>query len=451
MAKIKALEFGKYVEDCRSSLINILNTKNIPVSKKDNLNQLTSKVSLLKNFETSTEEFNLYKNPLWPNYEKILDEDTITEIDGQTIVSKMLLLYPDYVDTSFTVPSMGYAAKFSDSLDDILKLNYTQKTHTWDTTKDIYIEGLNYGLRYIILYITNTKNIEGYKHPNITPHQYRSPLAIWMNNVKGDITLTTANDYNNIRILYCKLKNCKIDTIFLKYTEIYYIDLEESNMPEQRYEGTTSPLINNNYLLRRITITSTSIPVYTFSQYVSPSVDPGLFNIIPTKAVAGTQSTNCFYNEVYYNTYGYTYPPHINAMIIHSLDNTTNYCEYIQEIIKTSSTGPLLEIYYNKTNIDYTPQPKIYIASSSSSNLSKGSFRLLCFNTLSEFNINIRLCTSYYKTGSMSLKSLRQFFYNLKDLTGEESKTVYLSPDSSTMISEEDKAIATNKNWILAF
>ena len=61
-----------------------------------------------------------------------------------------------------------------------------------------------------------------------------------------------------------------------------------------------------------------------------------------------------------------------------------------------------------------------------------------------EFNSSL-----YISAGSYTPEVMINIFNNLKDLTGETSKTISLGIDNLAKLTEEQKAIATNKNWKL--
>ncbi len=62
------------------------------------------------------------------------------------------------------------------------------------------------------------------------------------------------------------------------------------------------------------------------------------------------------------------------------------------------------------------------------------------------WNMSLRLSVS----SKLTTNSMIAMFNNLKDLTGETAKTLTLGSTNLAKLTDEQKAIATNKNWILA-
>ena len=53
-------------------------------------------------------------------------------------------------------------------------------------------------------------------------------------------------------------------------------------------------------------------------------------------------------------------------------------------------------------------------------------------------------------TTKLTVDSMVGIFNNLKDLTGETAKTLTLGSTNLAKLTDEQKAIAINKNWTLA-
>ena len=62
------------------------------------------------------------------------------------------------------------------------------------------------------------------------------------------------------------------------------------------------------------------------------------------------------------------------------------------------------------------------------------------------WNMSMRLDV----TANLTVDSMVGIFNNLKDLTGETAKTLTLGSTNLAKLTDEQKAIATNKNWTLA-
>ena len=63
-----------------------------------------------------------------------------------------------------------------------------------------------------------------------------------------------------------------------------------------------------------------------------------------------------------------------------------------------------------------------------------------------DWNFSVSLSSSSYLTHDSIIGLLN----NLKDLTGDTAKTITLGSTNLAKLTDEEKAIATNKNWTLA-
>lgn len=62
----------------------------------------------------------------------------------------------------------------------------------------------------------------------------------------------------------------------------------------------------------------------------------------------------------------------------------------------------------------------------------------------------IQYSIKFNSTKVLTKESLLNILNHLADLTGKTSQTLTLSTESKNLLSEEEKAIATNKNWVIA-
>ena len=158
----KLFETFLKIESGRKKCINSLNAMNVPTSEDANFDTIAEKI------KARTGEINIEKEQyMWERPSEWIDTDALLynapELDGYTPYG-VYLLHNNRPTISIILTSLASNNAVMDDayyLSDGTFLTHdatTQTTveHTWDTTKDIEI-GLNYKLRYAIVYGKNSK------------------------------------------------------------------------------------------------------------------------------------------------------------------------------------------------------------------------------------------------------------------------------------------------------
>lgn len=152
----------------------------------------------------------------------------------------------------------------------------------------------------------------------------------------------------------------------------------------------------------------------------------------------------------------------LNRVIIQSTGSTYNtgdsvftHCTSLQEVQLAPITKKIgQQIFYNCTALKTVYLPSTItedtnscLTSTSSSNYAfYGCTALEDIQLGQDWNMSLRLNVS----NNLTVDSMVAMFNSLKDLTGETAKTLTLGSTNLAKLTDEQKAIATNKNWTLA-
>ena len=136
-------------------------------------------------------------------------------------------------------------------------------------------------------------------------------------------------------------------------------------------------------------------------------------------------------------------------------DEVFKGCTKLQEVYLAPNTKKISEqIFYNCTALKTVSLPSTItedtnscLTSTSSSNYAFYSCTALEDVQLGQdWNMSLRLNVS----NNLTVDSMVAMFSSLKDLTGDTAKTLTLGSTNLAKLTDEQKAIATNKNWTLA-
>ena len=112
--------------------------------------------------------------------------------------------------------------------------------------------------------------------------------------------------------------------------------------------------------------------------------------------------------------------------------------------LDTSKVTDMSATFNNCTSLTTIPQ----LDTSKVTDMSDMFYNCISLTKISMLNINARLDIS--DCTKMTREAIVEVLNNLKDLTGLISKTLTLGSTLLGKLTDEDKAIATNKNWTLA-
>lgn len=157
MSKINALEFGKYVENCKDTLQDIVNNKtNIKVSNKDSLSKIVLNVQNIQKDDTL-----VYDYVAEPYFQQLIDayktDPELIENGGQYEYCSYSVILDKYDTTAISLTSMADTKiVFSDGT--IYENTENREfIHTWTSeATDTLSDGRK--VRFVKIYTSNTQN-----------------------------------------------------------------------------------------------------------------------------------------------------------------------------------------------------------------------------------------------------------------------------------------------------
>ena len=158
------------------------------------------------------------------------------------------------------------------------------------------------------------------------------------------------------------------------------------------------------------------------------------------------QTNSCAYLFYYYEGDNVDFIAGLDTSNVTSMSNMFYSCPNLTTIpqLDTSNVTSMESMFYFCTNLTTVPQ----LDTSNVTNMN--SMFTYCPNLtkISMLNIGANLSISFCT--KMEREALLEVLGNLKDLTGQASKRLTLGSTLLNKLTDEDKAIATNKNWTLA-
>jgi hypothetical protein len=323
-------------------------------------------------------------------------------------------------------------------------------SHSWDTSKDI-IDSKNRAIRYIRWY-SNTPN-------NYLPGFYKTLL--WaVSNHKSTAINDSASNFTSPNYA-TSITESPVQCIEFgdKFTSFGTSGF--SSLPELQKITSDNPIIFNNFSNNSCSI-FTSCPKLRSLDLKIQSLDMS----------SGWSYPNAFGNiesitidpEIFTGNL-LRFPKYFNIKRIYGLEKTSITTVYIQGtgLYDLPLPSTVSSIQLNLGHIEDFTIPE----SVTSCTLSGGTYlRSLRIQSedLASFSIETNLAAltflsvpsnwkySLTLTNSVLLQkeAILGILYNLKDLTSSSAKTLTLGATNLAKLTDEEKAIATNKNWTLA-
>lgn len=410
MARIKYLDFAKSVDDCKNLLKSKHEEHNIYPS--DDIS-LEGSINLLDN----------YPQPEFSNYTPQMDIPELPDLfalaDAEPLIQEntqaTIIVRLDYDLTSTFSIGPGEIIKTSDGAiytnETLDSKNYT---HTWDLSKDIPVKNHFFKLRWIMG--INTSSFKG-----IT--SYATCLAAYQKNVVITNLISTYP-----YIIYRYFDTCTFNVTASPYSSRILLRaiMTRNCQKQETYDNGPLPLcINSEQFTKswkygRIGNIKTS---YIFNGQNSSNV------------LISTGIINCL--NLYHEQEEPIRDVYLNAVFSHTNLISDSRISINVGNTATSSTQvlPCIELTFdnNFTSV-------------------KGAFqsinRISVFNFTHEVNFNLTL--PGYSDTIFSRTGLINLFNHLKDLTGESAKTLRIGSSALNALTDEEKAIAINKNWTLS-
>ena len=488
----KLLKVFNNIEGHRKKLINILRKNNIPADDNMSLNDIDYSLGIGKLDFTNPDDVPWERPAEWLNSKEILD-NAPEVLDGTYNLNPIgVLLYKavdPYIDLTFNPNYLISTIITSDGAQ--YKATSSSATtiirHTWDTSKDIDTTS-NYKLRYLIIYapyslygmsgiFPNYASVKSLYTSDSIP-MGKNLIDIYLSNltslyIAGGCYLYVPAD--NIYFDVNKsLLNIDIDTTLstnttssLDFTSIVP-NLKRLYSKKDIYASRIKPL---NLSLDMLDISRTKFTIgslyntkHVFFKtvenisYSSSNSYEGLYfnasNVHLPKCVSISSVFRCrtmdaplletFSNTITVFDQRVLNLPSLRTMGTLALYNTYElYVPSLMEITGTLSFPTNKDYYQNGSGkLEIIDAPNlISISNASTFNFSS----LIELHIGNGFKSNLSLSVTY-----LSKENYLEIMNCLADVTGETTTyTLTLGTDRLAMFTDEEKAIATNKGWVL--
>lgn len=499
------------VEEGRQNCIKNAKLANLPATDNMTVYQLGN-LFLDQNNTSYVDEDLLWQRPTdWWDSETIIKNTENKVVDGVTYYPCYILLLKDW-DTSTSVEkntnkgykTQGDAFIFSDEPDTLYVGN---QTHTWDVSKDKPCS-LGYKTRYIIVF-TNTEKLTAapdlyyFKCIEFFADAINRSFYSWSqffgsaHSQSSDTTQVISNSSSYGFDGNPYIENVQINKFTGNYTYPtfenslqYCINLRRVSFPSiTRIDGSNT--LTNNPVLVEIDLDNT-----TYAERGILSSCPKL-NRIKLSKLQTIYCTDFLRNIQALKTIALPYVTMINSRsggsshVFGNCENLTSFTldnledieinsvfedvrnvKYISlpklKTIRTDYGKGLFNRNYSLEKIDLPQIPRItqrmfadccrlkeFEIPYTCTSIDKASGRssafagcysltnLILFENFSLDNLNCVDCP-------LSHECIIDMFNKLKDLTGADSLTLTIGANNLAKVTDEEKLIATNKNWILA-
>ena len=403
MAKIDSLDFAEYVKDNKNALKNNLRAYNVDVDDSMSLANLVDAVNVIPSVPQE-----LYKIqddiPEMPDLFKLADNDP--DIGNKPTV---IVVVPDYLLKQTITVTPSSIVKTSDGK---IYTNDTSSqkayTHIWDLSKDIDTS-FNFKLRWI-----ETIDTTGYATSRIQ-------------------TIHTGFDYGICIASYIKNMTIEINPYALGYPDkaYLYFDNCKVTMKEFTSQGLTT---YRAIFTRNCEITKTKqLPFpffYNYKFYDSYFGNPIIDTLYIPNAYMQSYNVNNYIIKTIIDDYGNW--QYASALFFKTANTTT------QLRLNTSSSSL---IYLICISITFLNMP-LY-----KSNL---LYDYLPIEVTFDEEITDNILLTNSNTYLLSRKSMLHIIDKLADMTGSTTKTFKINSKALENLTEEEIAVATNKNWTLS-
>ena len=345
----------------------------------------------------------------WWDTETILKNAQDIEQDGVTYHPTYIMLLPN-TDVSTTMSkavsgnaSRGDAFIFSDEPD---TLYVGDQTHTWNVSKDKPCS-LGYKTRYVIVYMINAE-----LNANI---DFKSNVKV-MEMIVDKLTVPTSSNkqiiiQSNKYILNFKCtENTNITEISGRYAFYSCSSLTSINLPA------LTTISGYNAFYGCSSLTSINLPALT-----KISGGSAFYGCYPLTSINLPALTTISSNGVFSSCSSLT---SINLPALTTISDSSTFA---------SCSSLISFLFYNTF-----------------STLTKSQQFTECINLK-----DLQLVTNWrwslnVKDTDLTHECIIDMFNKLKDLTGADSLTLTIGANNLAKVTDEEKLIATNKNWILA-
>lgn len=394
-----------YLEETKAQIKNAIMQKGIQIADTDTFRSYANKISQIKESGNISSDDDWQPELDWRNIEDILDNDT------EEYEQKMILLLTDELDDSVKCEIKGFQ-KYKLSDGQTIEANTSTLTELeFNTSKDKECSK-GYNTRYVICYSNSANALNVSLPENI--------IYIILKKIKASVSFLN-NKYflEGVRINELNMANTSFSSFF------------KDNVNLKKIEGFPE---NTNFMSSNKSIMN------IFNGCIS------LKENIVKDFTGKTELNNLFYQCEKINNLDKTIFDENTTNLSSAFMGMTN----IKELLFDFSTGTLHTIsqaFNGCKKLKKIGKLNLLnaITQSSNNNVFTGCVSLIDIEEITNISISLNFSTCTL----LSHLTLLRILNGLVDLTGQDNKTLTLGIVNLNKLTDEEKSIATNKNWIL--
>lgn len=405
----------------------------------------------------------------WWDTKSILENAQNIEQDGVIYHPAYIMLIYNYDSTTTlekntsNMKTQGDAYIFSDEPDTLCVGG--DQTHTWDVSKDKPCS-LGYKTRYIIVYMIETTNVQSVSLPSFKVVElifgnmkFNAQFSIgiylrankYIQNIEGLDNFQYYYYYNYSMDSLINLKHFKMNVTFIEQTPGFLenattlIEVQLPALTENKYSIDFKSIAMKKIVIPNLIKTggipfgntymvSASLPNLETSTGTICESCKSLINIyIPKLRTTSGLCNGCYSIKT------------LSAPMLETVTNSICTNCYNLETISLPALkelqGNVCQYCYSLTEFTF---PNTFV-SLGKANQFQGCINLNTINLITNWrwSLNVKDCP-------LTHECIIDMFNKLKDLTGADSLTLTIGANNLAKVTDEEKLIATNKNWILA-
>ena len=426
MAESYVTKFTKYVKDCNDNLYNILKNKKVQVVPNDTLSVLVNKVN---NIDTVYPTYPQYyeRDPGLPNIDELFDNDPLRKVNGgeyQGCAYFICLLDKNNKVGIYNMYSSG-AMVGADKIVISDGKTYENMTSTIQQAYEVQSNGIytdSEGLKYCLV---KMYRLVASASDSIT--KYGKPTNI------------TEFIEDRITSVYSMSSETGMSGVIDRYPEIKYARYEMSNVTDTTHTSTgSSASLSGKTIVINGKCNNTSFHM--------GRAEKVLFNGVITYSGATSLTI-----EITSNNYTPTYIqlPYGNTATF-KIELTGNF-----DVVKTNNTIKDLNFVNEKSGsydsfYTYQAVKSIYFGKNIQS-ITNSPRYIEDIDLMDDaFGVNTSAITLDFSYAYLNKENVLKLFNKLADRTGKTANILKLSTYSKSLVTDEEKAILTNKNWTIS-
>lgn len=388
----------EYLQETKNQIKNAITEKGVTISDTDTFRSYADKIASIST-GTGTSSDDWQPEPDWWDIEKIIEEDT------EDYSQKIICLLTDELDDGATDNFVQNATKYKLSDGQIINSSGGKVSinNVFDTTKDKECSK-GYKTRYITYYSNSNFNTN-LSLPNNTVYAIFSGVKFSGKPFQNKRFLQAIKFINNSEYI-----NSNISSMFSNCTNLQLIQgLDTSNITN------ASGMFNSCYNLGKVPSLNTSKVTNMNNMFNNCN---NLKEVLSLDTSEVTDMSSMFYN-----------------------------CSSLKKIpsLDTSKVTNINYIFYSCVNLKEIPSLDANNMVNTN-NIFNNCQTLINIQNISNIKASISFSGSTYLNHSTLLRILNA----LVDLTDQTTQTLTLGSINLAKLTDEEKAIATEKNWTLA-